>query len=94
MSDRVRTVRDLLDQGITYDEGLRRIDLGDVVYDRARALKNAVSHVREFVCLGLDGPPRWADEPEYKDALPKLERAWREFQETIAEAQRVTGRAH
>jgi hypothetical protein len=93
--DRVLTVRELMEHGVGYDEALRRIDVGDAVYDRGQALKDAVEGVRERLCISLDGPREWAGEPEFeaekKEAVLKMLAAWRDFEGAVDEAQRIVG---
>jgi hypothetical protein len=93
--DRVLTVNELMERGISYDESLRRIDSSDAVDDRGQALKDVVESVREYLCVSLDGPLEWADEPEFKvekrNAVLKMLTAWREFEEAVGEAQRILG---
>lgn len=95
MSDRVKTMRPLMERGIPYDEALRRIAVGDVVHDRSEVLRDAVDSIREFLCLSLDGPIEFVEEypaDEAAVAVPKLDKAWREFRQAVGDAQRLTDR--
>ena len=82
-------------RGIPCDEALRRIELGDGVFDCADALTDAVELVQGLLCESLDGPyaPCFAIPEDCKDAMPELESAWAEFQAVIGEAQRMKGEA-
>ena len=64
--------------------------MGDVVYERAEALKEAVNHAREALCIRLDGPqePHYKEAADYKEAVSAAEDAWRDFQVAAALAQR------
>jgi hypothetical protein len=96
MSDRVETLRPLMERGIPYDEALRRIAVGDVVHERGEVLRDAVDSVQTFLCLSLDGPVEFVEQypaDEAAVAIPKLDRAWREFRQAVDDAQQIAGEA-
>jgi hypothetical protein len=93
MIDRPPVIHDLMERGISYDDAIKRIDLGDRIHDQGNALEEAVAVVKELICCELDAPRTWHwDRSAFGDAIPNLERAWREFQESVSEAQRLVGR--
>lgn len=88
MSDRAQIMRPLMERGVSYDQALRRVTLADTLHDQGEAVMEAVVGTREYLCNQLDGlHPEDRDHPAYKDCVPKLERAWAAYHESVMEAQ-------
>lgn len=102
LSDETEHITYVRAQGFTEEAARRRVEIADRVDDCAHALHDVVSTVREATCVSLDGPFQLGTAPssefvcrnvsrgrQSSNDLSRLELAWRDFREAVAETQRI-----